>query len=398
MRLRHQLAVYSPIPVRALGAAAAGALGGSSAPLASLASLLRDEYAADDVLLCGSGTQALQVAIQIARQGLKGQATVALPAFSCFDVASAAIGAGEPVALYDLDPMSLSPDLASVERVLNGGVAILVVAPLYGIPVDWHALESLASAHGALLIEDAAQGHGATYRGKAVGSLASISTLSFGRGKGWTGGSGGAVLTRRVKAPSWPPLERAPRFDLGTMLRLDAQFALGRPSLYGLPRSVPGLDLGETVYHPPRPPTYLSRAAAGAVLATRNDSLREAEHRRATGAWLRAQLQSNRAVQGIESAAGPEAAPGFLRFPVLARRGLAGFADLSAALRVGVASSYPRCLSELPQLAHSLVKGDSRFPGAARLVDELVTLPAHSLLSDSDRSTLSRILRDYEGG
>jgi hypothetical protein len=398
--LRHQLAVYSPISFRALAAAAAAPLGWGSDPLDVLESLLRREYAADDVLLCGSGTQALQLAIHAARAEASGKfgqdAIVALPAFSCFDVASAAIGAGGPVALYDLDPLSLSPDLASVERVLEAGARIVVVAPLYGIPVDWEAIEGVASAHGARLIEDAAQGHGATYREEPLGALSEISTLSFGRGKGWTGGSGGAVLVRRLQGLVWPPLEQPPRFDLGTVLRLDAQFALGRPALYGLPRSLPGLDLGETVYHPPRRPTGLSRAAAGAVIATRSESLREADHRRGTGAWLRAQVQDNRALRGI--AVGAAGSPGFLRFPVLAQRGFAGFADQTAALRCGIAPSYPRRLSDLPELAPLLVNSDSHFPGASRLVDQLITLPAHSLLSAADRVILSRLIREYGTG
>ena len=153
MHLRHQLAVYSPVPLRGLAAATAAALGGNRHSLDQLDLLLRREYASDEVLLCGSGTQAIQLAIQNGRDEIGRQVAVALPAFSCFDVASAAVGAKGPVILYDLDPLSLSPDLESLERALAAGARIVVVAPLYGIPVDWDAIQDLASSHGATLAQ-----------------------------------------------------------------------------------------------------------------------------------------------------------------------------------------------------------------------------------------------------
>ncbi len=393
MHLRHQLAVYSPIPLRALAAATAAALGGNRDSVSQLELLLRREYAADEVLLCGSGTQALQLAIQSARDDIGRQAAVALPAFSCFDVASAAVGANGPVILYDLDPLSLSPDLESLEQSLAAGARIVVVAPLYGVPVDWDAIEDLASSHGATLIEDAAQGHGATHRRRPVGSLGDISTVSFGRGKGWTGGSGGAVLFRRGRrSPSaLPAAGGAANFRTAAVLA--AQWGLGRPSLYGIPQAVPGLELGETVYHPPRDPASLSRASAAALLATHEVSSKEAEQRRENVHTLRAGIAHQAALSEIESRASGSTS-GHLRFAVLAAEGLAGFGDPKAARRLGVAASYPKQLGELPALAPLLV-GDSRMPGAARLVRELVTLPVHSRESSRDLSELSARIASY---
>jgi dTDP-4-amino-4,6-dideoxygalactose transaminase len=395
MHLRHQLAVYSPIPLGALSAAASASLAFKSGAIEELAGLVTREYAADGIALCGSGTQALQAALGVARGEMGSGALVALPAFSCFDVASAAIGAGARVVLYDLDPTSLSPNVESLETALVAGARIVVVAPLYGVPVDWQAIQRLALPYGALVVEDAAQGHGASFRGKPLGSFGDVSTLSFGRGKGWTGGSGGAVMVRRMSRSVLPSLAPAPRFDLRTLIQLDAQFALGRPSVYGIPRSLPGLSLGETVYHPPRTPTAMSRAAAGAALATHARSLAEADRRRAAAEWLSEELGANRSFQRITSAAGAGASPGYLRFPVLARRGLAGFADRLAAERLGIAPTYPRRLDELPELAPWIVNASAAFPGASRLVEELVTFPSHSLTSAEDRNVLSHLIRGY---
>ena len=198
MKLRHQLAAYSPLSLAACARSGAAALGLGADPSDELRGILLKDYQAQSVVLCGSGTQALQLAIVSASRdvysGATGSPLIAMPAFSCFDLASAALGADARVCLDDLDPRRLAPALASLERVMSAGAKVVVVAPLYGVPVDWEAIEAVADRHGALVIEDAAQGHGATWRGRALGTLGRISTLSFGRGKGWTGGGGGAVL------------------------------------------------------------------------------------------------------------------------------------------------------------------------------------------------------------
>jgi dTDP-4-amino-4,6-dideoxygalactose transaminase len=257
---RHQLAAYSPIPASAVAHATTHGLGLASDDRGPLAELLRRDYAAARVALSGSGTQALQLAIALAMRRAGPTTTVALPSFSCFDVASAAVGANARVACYDIDPGTLAPDLESLERVLRNGAGVAVIAPLYGIPVPWNDVEALASQHGAILIEDVAQGHGAAWRGRALGMLASISTLSFGRGKGWTGGEGGALLLRGDMADAelgsiqLPSVAREAR----TVMALAVQWALGRPALYGIPRSIPGLGLGETQYHPPVGPRSMT--------------------------------------------------------------------------------------------------------------------------------------------
>src|SRR5439155_883687 len=110
---------------------------------------------------------------------------VALPAYACYDVATAAVAVNARIALYDVHPATLAPDLASLTATLAEGARIVVVAPLYGMPVDWDAIEQCVAAFGALAIEDAAQGHGASWRGRPLGSLGRLSVLSFSRGKGW---------------------------------------------------------------------------------------------------------------------------------------------------------------------------------------------------------------------
>jgi dTDP-4-amino-4,6-dideoxygalactose transaminase len=389
MAIRHQLAVYSPISIVAPVRGVAAALHISDDPRPALVELLRHDFDARDVLLTGSGTQALQVAIEMATQQVGARAaTIALPAFSCFDVASAAIGADVSTALYDLDPATLSPDLESLERVLAAGARVAVIAPLYGMPVDWDALEGLANRHGTMLIEDSAQGHGALWKGRPLGTFGAISILSFGRGKGWTGGAGGAVLVRRTSSPGPSTLRGVSSGkEASTIVGMLAQWTLGRPAVYGIPHSIPSLGLGETTFHPPVPPATMPRSAAAALLGAIMSSREEATKRRQNAQWFSERIAVDERVRKIRPTL--DATPGYLRLPIRVRGGIRGFGDSARAMRLGVAQSYPSTLAEL---APKLVEATGVWPGADELARDLVTLPTHSRLTAIERDEIVRML------
>jgi dTDP-4-amino-4,6-dideoxygalactose transaminase len=392
MGIRRQLPAYSPITTKAMLGATARALGFGGDPRPRLRNLLVREYGAEAVLLCGSGTQALSFAIHEALGRVDAGRPVALPAFSCFDVATAAIAAGVRGLFYDIEPATLAPDQDSLNRVLRAGAGVVVVAPLFGVPVDWDALSALALSQGAVLIEDAAQCQGAQWKGRRVGSLGGIATLSFGRGKGWTGGRGGALLLSNPDAP--PPNGFAPRQLLDeaqTLAGLIAQWALGRPDFYGLPHSIPALRLGETVYRAPEPPTLLTRAGAAMLLSTRHAAERESRVRKANARVLLA------AAAG--SASRPisihrDATAGYLRFPLVVRGGVAGLGSVDRVMSLGVAPSYPEILPELRQLGWVHEGPESDWPGARELVRNLVTLPVHSRVSRAEIERIGRMISE----
>lgn len=333
------------------------------------------------MVLVGSGTQALTLGIA-ALAGPEG--AVALPGWGCFDLASAAVGAGVGVHLYDLDPITLQPDPASLARAIQAGATVGVVVSFFGIPVDPAVLPQTA---GVAWIHDAAQAHGADFDAASIEGRVDATVLSFGRGKGWTGLGGGALLLRseraRVGAESTvlqPPAGRR----LGSGVRGAAQWLLGRPALYGLPARIPGLGLGETHYHPPQPVQHLAPVSASVLLATRAAADAEAETRRRRAGELRstlAALRQTRVVDPIE--VGPMGAVGYLRFPVLDR----GSADRTAGVALGVLPSYPISLDVLDALKPLLRHADA-LPGSRRLAQQLLTLPTHSLASPRDRARL----------
>jgi dTDP-4-amino-4,6-dideoxygalactose transaminase len=395
MALRRQLAAYSPVPATAVLGALRAAVEVRRDPRPAVCDLLLREFGADDVVLCASGTQALQIAISLlrARLGAGTSVPVALPAFSCFDVASAAVGAGGPIALYDLDPATLAPDEDSLERVLAGGARIVVAAPLYGIPIPWEPFVERVARHGAVLIEDAAQGHGASWNGRALGTLGTTSTLSFGRGKGWTGGGGGAVLTRGGdRLHSIRLDESSAAGEAALVFGLVAQNVFGRPALYGIPSSIPALGLGETTYKAPTVPVSMARAAAGALLSTCATSTREAQQRRENAAGMLARLAAAGRVLPIRAPQG--AVPGYLRLPLRISGGLGAARAVMRAGAHGVTRSYPSTLAALPAVVSRLVDIERRWPGAETLVRELITVPTHSLVSSGEAEEIARLLTD----
>ena len=375
---------YSPLSAGALVAALGGRALQASVELQKARSLLAAEFTADNVILVDSGRSALRLAITQALSTARARPVVALPAFQCYEVATAAVGADCRIVLYDIDPASLTPDMGSLERALKLGAGAAVIAPLYGLPVDWESIVELTSRYGALAIEDAAQAHGAQWKGRALGSLGQMSVVSFGRGKGWTGGGGGALLLRGASAQTLPDHDaQLPDAGGSAELRIVAvamlQLAFGRPALYGIPASIPSLGLGETRYHAPTAVRRATRFSAALLRRTLDAASAEIACRRRNAAhWLDALPNELRAGAAPVNEHGE---PGYLRFPLRISSEAARLASEDAARRAGIARSYPRPLGELPAVAERLVEPGSRFPGAESLSRELVTLPTHSRLT-----------------
>ncbi len=401
--LRRQLPAYSPLSAAALGRAAGYGLGSRLNGHVDLSATLEGEYSAERVVLFGSGTQALQVALVLAMRQV-ADASVALPAFGCFDVASAAVGARARIQFYDLEPSTLTPDLNSLRGVLERGTRIAVIAPLYGFPVDWDAVNDLLTQYGAIAVEDAAQGDHAEWRGQPLGSLGPISVLSFGRGKGWTGGRGGALLVRHEA--SWHGLREAltelseGRRQRGAEVRvlgvLLAQWLLGRPAWYAIPQAIPWLRLGETVYQEPTSPRPMTRAASACLATLQSAAAHEAAVRRATAQAILEGIGSGSGARPVQPLLG--ATPGYLRLPLRLARGLAGFGKPAAATRLGLAPSYPSVLAAIPQVRAWTDDAATGWSGGAELTRTLFTAPTHSLVSVADRAELIGLLRTYGRG
>lgn len=124
-----------------------------------------------------NGTDALIIGLRAL--GLKPGDEVIVPAFSFFATAEAVAWLGGTVVFCDVDPESLNLSPADVEARITERTVGIIGVHLYGRPFDVDALTDLCQRRGLWLFEDAAQAHGAEWKGKRVGGFGQLAAWSF---------------------------------------------------------------------------------------------------------------------------------------------------------------------------------------------------------------------------
>lgn len=104
--------------------------------------------------------------------------------------------AGAQVVFVDIDPSTYLIDVDQIEQKISGKTKAIIPVHLYGQPADMDPIRTLAKKHGLFVIGDAAQAHGAKYKGQPISTLADITCFSFYPGKNLGAyGDGGALVT-----------------------------------------------------------------------------------------------------------------------------------------------------------------------------------------------------------
>lgn len=155
------------------------------------------EYA----VACSNGSAALHLALLAA--GVGPNDVVIVPAVTYVATANAVRYCGALPVFCDIDPKTWCLDPDKFESLLKdpayfrGYLQLKAVIPvhLYGMPCDMDAINDIATRYGLIVVEDAAEAHGATYNGQRVGSLGDVATFSFYGNKILTSGEGGMVVT-----------------------------------------------------------------------------------------------------------------------------------------------------------------------------------------------------------
>jgi dTDP-4-amino-4,6-dideoxygalactose transaminase len=142
----------------------------------------------------GSGTVALQ--LTLAALGLGRGDEIIVPANTFIATAEAVAAVGARIAFVDVHPAKLLITAEILKRAITSRTAAVIAVHLYGQPADMDSISQVASSAGIAVIEDAAQAHGASWRGKKAGSLSHAGCFSFYPGKNLGAfGDGGAVVT-----------------------------------------------------------------------------------------------------------------------------------------------------------------------------------------------------------
>ena len=140
-----------------------------------------------------NGTAALEVAAQAL--GIGEGDEVIMPAFTIISCAMAVTKLGAVPVLVDSDPHTWNMKVDEIEAKITPKTKAILMVHIYGLPVEVDAILALAEKYGLKVIEDAAEMHGQTYKGKPCGSFGDISTFSFYPNKHITTGEGGMVVT-----------------------------------------------------------------------------------------------------------------------------------------------------------------------------------------------------------
>ena len=142
---------------------------------------------------CCNGTAALHLALLALGVG-PGDGVI-IPTLTFVATANAVAYCGARPVFVDSEPETWNMDPSLIEEKITSRTRGIIVVHLYGHPVDMDPVLAIARRHGLFVVEDAAEAHGAKYKGRPVGSLGDVATFSFYGNKIITTGEGGMVAT-----------------------------------------------------------------------------------------------------------------------------------------------------------------------------------------------------------
>ena len=367
----------------------------------------RDEFAADLSLHfnqrhcfpVSSGKAALTLILKALHQRYPDRDEVLIPAYTCYSVPSAIVRAGLKIRLCDIDENTLDVDLNKLSQQVNNKKILCVIPThLFGLPANIEALRSLITDPQITIVEDAAQAMGGEYQAQKFGTLGDVGFFSLGRGKALSTVEGGVILTNDddLAALIRSEYEALPEYELTEKIKLAlyaiALNSLMHPWLFWLPKSLPFLQLGETIYDTNFTIKKLTPLQAGIGRHWRN-TLAASQAVRSThvGDW-----QS--IVVGSFTATADGKPQPLIRFPLLvdSPQQAESFIRQSDDTGLGVARSYPDAIHHIPQISDQFA--GQEFPNAVSVAGRLVTLPVHQYVRESDKLNISAKMKDKING
>lgn len=158
---------------------------------------LEDKFAlfheAKSCIAVNTGTNALWVALKAA--GVSFGDEVIIPAYTFIATATAVLMANATPVFVDIEPNTFNMDPNLIESAITDRTKVIIPVHIGGNPADMESIIDLAMKHKLIIIEDAAQAHGAEWDGKKVGALHKGGIFSFQSSKNMSAGEGGAIVS-----------------------------------------------------------------------------------------------------------------------------------------------------------------------------------------------------------
>jgi len=141
-----------------------------------------------------NGTDALEIGLKAIGVGAGDE--VLVPANTFFATSEAVGNIGAKAVFVDIEPNFYNIDPAKIEEKITPRTVAIIPVHLYGLPAEMDEIMAIANKHGLKVLEDCAQAHGATYKGKTVGGFGDVATFSFYPSKNLGAfGDAGAIVT-----------------------------------------------------------------------------------------------------------------------------------------------------------------------------------------------------------
>lgn len=169
-----------------------GKLSGDGPFTKQASKILEQEFSVPKALLTTSCTHALEMMALLLDLGPDDE--VIVPSFTFVSTANAFALRGAQIVFVDIEPSTMNLDPVAVSRAMTKKTKAIVPVHYAGVSCDMESLWSLARPNRVRVLEDSAQGYGATYRGKPLGALGEMGALSFHDTKNINCGEGGALL------------------------------------------------------------------------------------------------------------------------------------------------------------------------------------------------------------
>jgi perosamine synthetase len=301
---------------------------------------------------CNNGTSALHLALLAL--GVQAGDEVIVPTLTYIATANAVRYCNAVPVFVDSESATMNLDANRIEERLTQRTKGIIVVHLYGHPVDMAPILELARKRNLFVLEDAAEAHGALYRGQRTGSLGDAATFSFYGNKIITTGEGGMVTTG------------------------DARLNAGMRLLRGQ-----GMDPGRRYWFPVIGYNYRMTNIQAAIGLAQFEQIQEhLDTRLRIAGWYGSALSSFQDFVTLPSVA-PWAKHSFWSYTILLKNRALGFRDgLMEQLAADGIETRP-VFFPLHTLPPYKEHGE-RFPVAERLSSEGVSLPIHGLLTESD--------------
>lgn len=349
-----------------------------------------------------SGKAAISLSLMALSHIYPSRTKVIIPAFNCFSVPSAIIHAGFSVLPCDIDINTLQLNLHELVRILETHKDILAIIPahLFGLPAPMEKIKRLVKKYDIPIIEDAAQAMGSFLNMSFADSFSDIIIFSLSRGKSFTAGEGGIVVTSSddLGIILNQYLKSIPEYTMFNIIKMILTsmglYFFIKPELYWFPELMPFLKLGQTIYNPVFPVLKFNSFQAG-ITNNWRQKVKIFNMERIQRLQLYTKYLSD--IKGIFLVTGqyPPSVP-CIRFPVIVSDSLLADKILSIGSRLGlgISKTYPHSIDVIPALN---LNDTQNCKNALYISKHLLTLPCHPLVNFSDVLNISNVIRSVIG-